>query len=145
MLAGAVIGRVMSRHPVSAFAAGVVSHFVMDACPHWGTGGRDMSDEFLRVARCDGCAGLAAMALAAGVSPRRSRLAVVSAMAGSALPDVDKVFGHFLGWQPFPEWWQQLHKRVQNESPDRMHLEILAATALAALVLVVVGPGRSAD
>ena len=35
VLSGAVIGA-LARRPVPAFAAGVASHFVLDAIPHWG-------------------------------------------------------------------------------------------------------------
>lgn len=136
VLAGAVIGRVLGRHPAGAFAAGVISHFGMDACPHWGGHPEGTLDEdFLRVARCDGCAGLAAMAAAAGLTPRRSRWSVMAAMAGAAFPDLDKVSLYFFGWDPFPRWWRRFHARVQNEAPHRLPHEVLTAAALAALIL----------
>lgn len=143
VLAGALIGRVMARHPVGAFVAGVVSHFVMDACPHYGdsTWSSD-SPEFLRVARCDGCAGLAAMAVSAGLAPRPARRAVVAGMLGGAVVDSDKPLEYFLGWNPWPAAWNRFHKRMQNEEADRMPRELLAAAGLAGLVWVLL-PDRS--
>lgn len=132
VLAGAVIGRVLGRHPVGAFAAGVVSHFAMDACPHFGDATWDTdTPEFVRLAKCDGCCGLAAMAVAAGISPRPARRAVVAGMAGAALVDSDKPFEFFFGYNPWPEAWNRFHKRVQNETPDRLPLELAVGAALA--------------
>ena len=133
VLAGAVIGRALSRHPVGAFAAGVVSHFAMDACPHWGATGPGSEEQFLRVARCDGCCGLAAMAAAAAITAPDSRRAVVAAMAGAACVDADKPFRHFFGWDPFPEPFNRFHQRIQNEAPHRLGYEVLAALALSAV------------
>lgn len=143
VLVGAMIGRVMARHPVGAFAAGVVSHFAMDACPHYGDPalGRD-SPEFVRVATCDGCAGLAAMALAAGISPRRCRRAVVAGMLGGAVVDTDKPLEHFIGWNPWPEGWNRFHQQIQNEEPGRLGGEVVVAAALFAVVALLL-PERS--
>lgn len=135
VLAGALIGRVMARHPVGAFLAGVVSHFAMDACPHYGDDNITIdSPEFLRVARCDGCAGLAAMALAAGISPRPARRAVIAGMLGGAVVDSDKPLEHFIGWNPWPDGWNRFHKRIQNQEPHRLPHE-LAVGALLALAV----------
>ena len=135
VLAGALIGRALARHPVGAFGVGVVSHFAMDACPHYGDEAvPTMSPEFLRVARCDGCCGLAAMVVAAGISPRPARRAVVAGMLGGAIVDSDKPFEYFIGWNPWPKWWAAFHKRVQNQEPHRMPHELLAGVGLALLV-----------
>lgn len=135
VLAGALIGRVMARHPAGAFAVGVVSHFAMDACPHYGDETLKVtSPEFIRIARCDGCAGLAAMAVAAGLSPRRSRRAVVAGMAGAAIVDSDKPMLYFFGWDPWPKWWSRLHKWVQNQEDHRLPYELVVGAGLAALV-----------
>lgn len=132
VLAGVVIGRLLVRHPVGAFAAGVVSHFAMDACPHFGNPAWEAdTPEFVRLAKCDGCCGLAAMAVAASVAPRRCRAAVVAGMAGAAVVDSDKPSDYFFGWNPWPEAWNRFHKRVQNERPDRFWVEVVTAVALA--------------
>jgi hypothetical protein len=137
VLAGAIIGRVMARRPAGAFLVGVVSHFAMDACPHFGDEKweRD-TPEFLRLARCDGCCGLAAMALAAGLSPRSSRLAVVGGMTGAAIVDSDKPFEYFFGWNPWPGGWNRFHKRIQNEEADRLPIELVSGAVLAVLAWV---------
>jgi hypothetical protein len=144
VLAGALIGRALGRHPAAAFAAGVVSHFVMDACPHYGDDTAEpgvMTAGFVKMARCDGCAGLAAMAVAAGLAPGWSRAAVVAGMAGAAVVDSDKPMIYFFGWNPWPKWWIRLHQRVQNQKPHRFPHEMLTGAALAALVVICVGDG----
>jgi hypothetical protein len=143
--AGALIGRVLARHPVAAFGAGVVSHFAMDACPHYGDATMDVGDPaFMRIARCDGCAGLAAMAMAAGISPRPARKAVVAGMLGGAVVDSDKPLEYFFGWNPWPGWWNRLHKRVQNQEPDRMPHELAVLAVLGWLVWKYVPDRREA-
>src|ERR1039457_4066186 len=54
VLSGALIGA-LARRPLPAFAAGVASHFVLDAMPHWGQWGSQR--RFLRVAVPDGLGG----------------------------------------------------------------------------------------
>ena len=137
VLAGAVIGRVLAKHPVGAFAAGVVSHFGMDACPHWGSQTEGLSAEFVRVARCDGCAGLTAMAVAAGLSPGHARRSVVAGMMGAAVVDIDKPMNYFFGWNPVPQRLQDFHVRIQNETPQRMPLELAIGDGLAVVALRV--------
>jgi hypothetical protein len=145
VLAGAMIGRVMARHPVGAFAVGVVSHFAMDACPHYGDESLTVdSPEFIRMACCDGCAGLTAMALAAGISPKPARRAVVAGMLGGAVVDSDKPFEFFFGWNPWPQWWNRLHRRVQNQEPYRLPHELASAAVLAVLVWRLLPDRRSA-
>lgn len=140
VLAGALIGRALRGRPVGAFAVGVVSHFLMDSCPHWGT---DSQEEFYRVARCDGCCGLAAMATAAGLAPGRSRKAVVAAMVGAAVVDADKPVEYFLGVNPFPGSLRRFHKRIQREAAHRLPYEILTGLGLALLVVYGVGQDRA--
>jgi hypothetical protein len=134
VLAGALIGRYLGRHPAGAFGVGVVSHFLMDACPHWGFVGEDDEEpdweRLLPIARCDGCLGLAAMAVGAGLAPGPSKKAVVAGMAGAAFPDLDKPAKYFLGFDPFPEPIRRLHKRVQNQAPHRMNQELVTGTVL---------------
>lgn len=135
VLAGATIGLALGRHPLGAFAAGVVSHFAMDACPHWGIvrDGPDAEARFLHIARCDGCLGLAAMAAGAALAGRGVRPATVAAMVGAALPDLDKPSEYFFGVYPFPAWFRRLHAAVQNESSDRLRSEVMVGVGLAGL------------
>ncbi|MGC8514188.1 MAG: hypothetical protein ACP5P1_14325 [Acidimicrobiales bacterium] len=142
VLAGALIGRALGGHPVASFGVGVISHFLMDSCPHWG-----MSDEepfswekFYPIARCDGCLGLAAMAVGAGFAPGSSRKAVISGMLGAASVDADKPMLYFFGWNPFPLAVRRLHSRVQRQAPNRMGFEIAVGASLALAVLA--GPSR---
>ena len=58
VLSGALIGA-LARRPLPAFAAGVASHFALDAVPHWGHWGSRR--RFLRAAVPDGLISLAVM------------------------------------------------------------------------------------
>lgn len=135
VLSGALIGAVV-RRPVPAFAVGVVSHFVLDAVPHWGK--FDDEQRFLRVAVRDGLAGLAAIgAFAVAARPER-RLAVLAGMAGAALPDIDKPSCVWFGASPWPEPVNRFHAGIQNEAPGRFGLEMAAMGTLAVLSLLAV-------
>jgi hypothetical protein len=132
VLSGALIGA-LARRPAPAFAAGVASHFVLDAVPHWGEWGSKR--RFLRTAVPDGLVSLAAMGAIAALSPAGRRPAVVAGMAGAALPDIEKPTTLFFGWSPFPAAVDRFHRRIQREAPGRAHLELLAAGALAVAAL----------
>ena len=140
VLSGALIGA-LARRPLPAFAAGVASHFVLDAVPHWGEWASIR--QFLRVAVADGLASLAAMGALAALAPAERRPAVVAGMTGAALPDIDKPTLMFLGRSPFPAAVDRFHGRIQREAPDRAHLELLAAGALAVAALSALRARRS--
>ena len=140
VLSGALIGA-LARRPAPAFAVGAASHFALDALPHWGDWGSNR--RFLQVAVPDGLISLAAMAALAALSPGESRPAVVAGMTGAALPDIDKPALMFLGRSPFPAAVDRFHGRIQREAPDRAHLELLAAGALAVAALSALRARRS--
>jgi hypothetical protein len=132
VLAGAVLGAVLHRRPVVAFAAGLASHLAMDSLPHWGLPGEvQAAERFLRVARRDGTIGLAVLLALAGQAGG-ARRAVLAGMAGATLLDVDKPARHFLGRNPVPAPVQRFHERIQRESPRRMPGEFLAGAVLLA-------------
>ena len=140
VLSGALIGA-LARRPLPAFAAGVASHFVLDAVPHWGEW--VSIRQFLRVAVADGLVSLAAMGALAALAPAERRPAVVAGMAGAALPDIDKPALLFLGRSPFPAAVDRFHGRIQREAQDRAHLELLAAGALAVAAVTALRARRS--
>jgi len=140
VLSGALIGRLAERHPVAAFVAGVASHLVLDAVPHWGC---DFQPEhFLAVAKRDGLLGLTAMAAVTLTVERSARTATLAAMAGAVLLDLDKPLIHFFGRNPFPYAVRSLHTRVQNESPGGMPNELGFGFAFAALDIAAVVTAR---
>ena len=94
-----MIGAASRRRPASAFVLGVLSHFALDAAPHWGKWERHFS--FMQVAVPDGLARLAVMGAMTAVAPRGARLALAG-MAGAALPDLDKPV-IFFGRSPWPQ------------------------------------------
>ena len=131
VLSGALIGQAASG-PVASFALGVVSHLVLDAVPHWGVP-RPVR-EVMHVAVPDGLAGAATMVLVTVATRRSLRLRVAAGMAGAAFLDLDKPSTVFFGFSPFPQPVDDLHARVQNESPRRMPQELLVAAAGALLL-----------
>jgi hypothetical protein len=139
VLSGALIGAAV-RRPLPAAALGVVSHFALDAVPHWGKFGSRRG--LLRVAVPDGLTGLAVIGAFAAIAPRERRLAVLAGMAGAALPDLDKPSKVFFGRSPFPRAWDAFHTRIQDEAPDRFHYEVAGAVVLGAGALALLRTRR---
>jgi hypothetical protein len=139
VLSGALTGAVM-RRPGPAFLTGVVSHFVLDALPHWG----DWQDpeRFLRIAVADGLTGLAAMAALTAAAPPERRAAVVAGMTGAALPDLDKPALVWFGSSPWPAVVDWFHRWIQDEAVDRFRHEAVAAALLAACTLAAFRSAR---
>ena len=135
VLAGALIGAA-ARGPVSAFVAGVASHFVMDVTPHWGDEDRRT---FLRVAVVDGLVGATALTVVNRLVPATRRTRVTAGMLGAAFPDLDKPSLLFFGLSPFPDAVDTWHRQIQTESPTRLPQEfgVAALTALAVRALVL--------
>ena len=147
VLSGVLIGRVLEDHPVAAFAVGVGSHLVVDMIPHWGCdmSGEDGPDRFLAAARRDGLLGLAVMGAAALAVDQRARPAVVAAMAGAALLDLDKPIQHFFGVYPYPDLVRRVHLWCQNESTDGMPREVGFGAAFAVADALVAVASRRRD
>ena len=141
--AGAAIGAVLHRRPGLAFAVGVASHIAMDCLPHWGLPREAAShDRFLEVAKRDGLAGLAAIAVLSGPA-RGIRPGVLAGIAGATLLDVDKPARHFFDRNPVPAPIQDFHERIQREAPHRMRNEIAIAAGLLGLSAFLVARRRS--
>lgn len=142
--AGASIGAAIGR-PIPAFLAGFASHFAMDATTHWGPhreGGGNwrenaFTDEFMRVAVTDGCAGLAtipAYLLAAG----SNWPSVAAGIAGACLPDLNKPCLVYGGFSPFPRRMDTFHAAIQMDSPHRLKKDAMIAGGLVVAALVAV-------
>ncbi len=139
VLSGALIGA-LARRPVPAFAAGVASHFVLDAIPHWGDWGSQR--RFMRVAVPDGLVSLAVMGALTAASPPGRRAAVLAGMTGAALPDADKPTTMWFGWSPFPAAVDRFHARIQDESFRRAPVELAAAGLFAAAAFTAIRGAR---
>jgi hypothetical protein len=146
VLSGVLIGQAMKGRPVAAFVAGVASHLALDAVPHWGCDLRatEGMDQFLRIARRDGVLGLGAIAAVTLAVDRETRSATLAAMAGAAFLDLDKPIEHFFGVRAFPEVVMNLHKAVQNESPDGMAKEVGYGVLFAVADAIAIAINRSA-
>jgi hypothetical protein len=142
VLSGALIGA-LARRPLPAFAAGVASHFALDAVPHWGDWGSER--RFLRVAVPDGLVSLAVMGALTAASPPGRRAPILAGMAGAAFPDAEKPTRMWFGWSPFPAAVDRFHARIQDESSGRAPVELAAAAVFAAAALIAIRrarPGR---
>ena len=131
VLSGALVGYAVPG-PAAGFAAGVLSHVVLDVVPHWGV--PRPIHEMMHVAVPDGLIGAGAMAVIALTTPAPRRVRVVAAMAGAVLPDLDKPSTVFFGGSPFPRALDDLHRAIQHESPRRMPQEVVVALLGAAAV-----------
>ena len=127
VLTGAVAGALAPSVP-AAVAAGVASHFALDAVPHFGVPDR----HFMKLAVPDGLVGLAAIAVVAARTPRGRRLRVLAGVFGACLPDMDKPGRQFFGRSPFPPGLDRWHASIQSESVRRYPVEIVTATAAVA-------------
>jgi hypothetical protein len=145
-LSGVLIGRLLKRRPAAAFLAGIASHLVLDAIPHWGCVRYlpEGNERFLAVAKRDGVLGLAAMASATLAVEPEVRAATLAAMSGAVLLDLDKPLLHFFGFDPFPQIVQRLHRRVQNESPTGLPNELRFGAAFAVADVLTVLRARRA-
>jgi hypothetical protein len=132
VLSGAVIGAVAPDVP-AALTRGFVSHFVLDAIPHWGCEPEDM----LRVAVPDGLIGLAAIAVVGRLTEPSHRFTVLAGVFGACLPDIDKPSELFFGRSPFPSWFDRFHQVIQHERPHRWKREVTVAAGMAVLAAVV--------
>jgi hypothetical protein len=139
VLSGVLVGQALRERPLTAFAAGVGSHLVLDAIPHWGSAGHS---QFMRVAKRDGLLGLGVIAAAALLVDRRSRIATLSAIAGAVFLDMDKPVSIYLKFEPFPEVVNRFHRRIQRERPDAMSNEILWGALFAMLDVLTIGRRR---
>lgn len=139
VLSGAVIGALANDVP-SALTRGFVSHFVLDAIPHWGC----EPDELLRVAVPDGLIGLAAIAAVGSAAEPSLRVRVLAGVFGACLPDIDKPSELFFGRSPFPRWFDWFHNAIQHERPHRWKREVAVAAGMTGLAAVVLRAQRSA-
>jgi hypothetical protein len=146
VLSGALIGHATPTLPVSpgspvswgvpvSLAAGVLSHLVLDAVPHWGS--QRPIENMLHVAVPDGLIGLTAMVVLTVTTHPERRARVLAGMTGAALLDLDKPGRLFFGASPFPGAVDRLHQRIQHESPSRMPQEILVGTTGMALTALL--------
>jgi hypothetical protein len=128
VLSGAVIGA-KARRPGPAFALGVLSHFALDAVPHWGNWKEPPT--FMQVAVADGLTGLAVMGAMTALAAPEERASVLAGMAGAAFPDLDKPSMVFFGFSPFPRLWDKVHQRIQDEAAHRLKYEVAVGSACA--------------
>jgi hypothetical protein len=132
VLSGAVLGALAPDLP-RALTRGFVSHFVLDAVPHWGCEPEDM----LRVAVPDGLIGLGAIAAVGAMAEPSRRWQVLAGVFGACLPDIDKPSELFFGGSPFPWWFDRFHQVIQHERAHRWRREVTTAAGMAVLAAVV--------
>jgi hypothetical protein len=135
VLAGAAIGTRLS--PGKAFVAGFASHLAMDNLPHWGVRGPFP----IKAAKRDGVLGLANIAVLAALASKEKRLPALAGITGACLPDTDKIGQHFVGKSPWPQKFDDFHKWLQRESPERIPHEVLAGIGLLSVAVTLLRRG----
>jgi hypothetical protein len=85
----------------------------------------------------DGLTALAAIGVFAAAAPRERRLAVLSGMAGAALPDIDKPARIWFGSSPFPRAFDEFHAAIQHEARGRARYELASAVVFSAAALAL--------
>lgn len=138
VLAGASIG-LLSRSPTVAAASGLLSHFAMDALPHWG-----ICDHrtYVRTAIVDGTIGFGVSVVVVFASPPARRRNVVLGILGACFPDTDQAAALMFGRTYQPAWFDRVHAGVQNEHAW-LGQEPVVALALAGVFAVVLRRTRS--
>jgi hypothetical protein len=132
VLSGAVVGA-LSPDVVSAVGRGFVSHFALDALPHFGVD----EEHLMKVAVPDGLVGLAAIYAIARRTPRGRLLPVLGGIFGACLPDLDKPAEQFFGRSPFPRWFDRAHASIQPEASHRLPIELATGATCAAVLGVL--------
>lgn len=122
VLSGALLG-LAARGPGTAVGMGLVSHFVLDAVPHFGV----REEHLMRAAVPDGLLGLATIAVIATRTPPAHRVRVLAGIVGACLPDLDKPGRQFFDASPFPAAVDRFHAGIQSESLHRFPVEVVAA------------------
>lgn len=132
VIAGSVIGLAAPNVPV-AFTAGFVSHFVLDAIPHY------YSSNWKRAGVIDGLIGLTVAATIYTKTPAHRRGRLVAGVTGACLPDSDKPLLMFTGSKRHPQWFQKFHGMIQNEQKKFWRNEAAFAAIGTAVVTDLIG------
>lgn len=131
-VASAALTQHLCRTPMQGLAAGVASHLVLDAVPHWGA---TSEANYERTAVVDGLIALVASAALIAAAPPHRRLILASTIAGAVLPDLDKPVRFFTGRDTFPRPLRRFLSVIQTESPTYVlsDLTMIAAGMAAGL------------
>ena len=130
VLAGASVGALCPSVP-TALGVGVLSHFALDAVPHFG---KVAATHRLAVCVVDGLSGLVLCAAVLYRAPAQDRIRVGVGIFGACLPDTDKPLRLFFSNPYHPEWFIRFHGRIQTE-----HEVWLQEVAVAFMLAGVVG------
>lgn len=121
----------------AAFGAGVISHLVLDAVPHWG---QVDDDRFLRVARVDGITMIAVTFALLGwllvTQGPATTFTVAMAMFGGLLFDLDKPVKHFFDADLWPAPMARLLSAIQTERQGLWPVDVMTGLAAASVAVV---------
>jgi hypothetical protein len=122
-LTGVAIGLTASQ-PLVALAAGITSHFVLDAIPHWGTKHSDFNDPIGRKWALVDCTTSLGIAMAAALIWPGALLTLVPATLGAVLPDLHYI-PYYLMKKKFWGGIIKFHAFIQTERPWGLISELI--------------------
>jgi hypothetical protein len=148
-LIGAGIGSLIPGHPIGVFAAGFVSHFALDAIPHWdyplrslfkGAGQRaplDMDSGFFVDVGLIAIDGLAGLALAAWLfSNPATWIAVILGAFGGMTPDALQFAHRLFPYEPL-RTLQRFHMWIHTRTKLGSLTGVTTQLALAVIAVQV--------
>lgn len=129
VLVGGAIGAVAEK-PVPAFAAGFLSHFLLDAIPHYGPGHNRHGYWF--VFKVDATVSTVATLTLVALAPPEARVGALAGAVGSLFPDSDKPLRLLTGKARHPRWFMRGHQAIQHEH-GRGWQEVAMAVGFSAI------------
>jgi hypothetical protein len=154
---GAALASLMPSHPVAAFVAGFVSHFVIDAIPHWdyplrsislGASARNdmrMSAARIRDLALLGFDGLAGLALALAIFGTEANLvAILAGAVGGMLPDPVKFAYTLFPREPLATL-ERFHNWIHSKRALDWPLGVSSQIAFASVVVGATVAARLAN
>ncbi len=127
-LAGAALAVVLQRYPVAAVALAPMSHFVLDALPHFGEDKlSNRSNKFFRILFTDMTLAVVSTLAVAWFWPDIALLVVVCAFL-AASPDLMWLYYYYLRPTPEKKWGKlaKFHSRIQwSQTPPGLAVELV--------------------
>ena len=131
-LTGAAIG--LAVNPLLALPAGVISHLTLDAVPHFGYPGLDLTkNPGLSLAITDGLISLTTFLFIVSMFPGQA-MPIVLGVFGATLPDLLYIPRYLFKYRP-TNFFARFHKKIQwSETPLGIISEVAWAFLMVSLL-----------